>query len=109
MARESEDYMKVIANNGGWKHVQLDDITRMQKSWVWEETEYRVDAYFGKLRDGRFTPVIIVNCYVQGAGANSVVDDNCDIWKTTFTATTKEDGNEFFKYLKKHGFKKVEI
>ena len=91
----------------GWSHVQLDDITKMQKSWVEEDKEYRVDVYFGRLRDGRFTPVMIMNVYEQGAGAKEVVDDNCDVWKNMFTPTTRDEGNEYFLYLKKHGFRKV--
>ena len=99
---------KVIAlTNNGWSHVQLDEITKMQKAWNWNNKEYRVDVYFGKLRDGRFTPVVIMNTYEQGAGTKHVVDDNCDIWKNMFTATTKDDGNEYYRYLIKHGFKTV--
>jgi len=106
--------MNVIAlqKNVGWKHVQLDEVTKMQKSWTEPRDGYvaelRVDVYFGKLRDGQFTPVIIMNVYDQGAGAKRVIDDNCDVWKNSFTSTTKDDGNEFYKYLLKHGFKKVE-
>jgi len=100
---------KVVAlqKNVGWTHVQLDDITKMQKSWNWEGKEYRVDTYFGTLRDGRFTPVVIMNVYEQGAGTKQVVDDNCDVWQNMFTSTSKDEGNEFFKYLCKHGFKVV--
>ncbi len=96
-----------LQKNIGWKHVQLDNVTKMEKSWIEEGKEYRVDVYFGTLRDGRFTPVVIMNTYEQGAGTKQVVDDNCDIWRNTFTSTTKEEGNEYFKYLKKHGFKVV--
>ena len=88
----------------GWSDVQLDNITKMQKSWNWQNKEYRVDVFFGTLRDGNFTPVVIMNVYEQGAGTKQVVDDNCDIWKNMFTSTTKNEGNEYFKYLKKHGF-----
>lgn len=93
--------------NIGWKHVQLDEVTKMQKSWRWDNKDYRVDVFFGKLRDGNFTPVIIMNVYEQGAGAKHVVDDNCDVWQNTFTATTKDEGNEYYRYLLKHGFKTV--
>lgn len=100
------DGAKVVAlqKNVGWTHVQLDEITKMQKSWTWENKEYRVDVYFGRLRDGRFTPVVIMNVYEQGAGAKQVVDDNCDVWKNMFTSTTIDEGNEYFRYLRKHGF-----
>jgi len=93
-----------LQKNVGWKHVQLDDITKLQKSWNWENKVYRVDAYFGKLRDGRFTPVIIMNVYEQGAGVKQVIDDNCDVWQNVFTSTNKDEGNEFYKFLRKHGF-----
>jgi len=93
--------------NVGWKHVQLDKVTKMQKSWEYDGKTYRVDVYFGTLRDGRFSPVVIMNVYEQGAGAKQVVDDNCDIWKNIFTSTTKDEGNEYYKYLVKHGFKTV--
>lgn len=101
--------MSVIAlqKNVGWSHVQLDDITKMQKSWRYDNKEYRVDVYFGRLRDGRCTPVVIMNVYEQGAGAKQVIDDNCDVWKNLFTSTTKDEGNDYFLYLKKHGFQKV--
>ena len=99
--------MQVLATNRGWTHVQLDEITKMQKSWIWEDKEYRVDVFFGRLRDGKFTPVVIMNVYEQGCGTSHVVDDNCDVWENRFTSTTKEEGNEYFKYLKKHGFEKV--
>ena len=36
-----------------------------------------------------------------------IIDDNCDVWKNIFTSTTKEEGNEYFKYLLKHGFKRI--
>ena len=60
-----------LQKNVGWSHVQLDDITKMQKSWTEDRGDYeatcRVDVYFGKLRDGRCTPVVIMNVYEQGA------------------------------------------
>lgn len=96
-----------LQKNVGWTHVQLDEITKMQKSWTWEDREYRVDVYFGRLRDGKFTPVVIMNVYEQGAGTKQVIDDNCDVWQNTFTSTTADAGNEYFRYLKKHGFKVV--
>lgn len=103
--------MAVIANNRGWRHIQLDEVTKMQKSWKEEKDGYtaecRVDVFFGRLRSGKFTPVVIMNCYEQGAGTHQLVDDNCDIWKNMFVETTKEEGNEYFRYLKKHGFEKV--
>lgn len=103
------DGAKVIAlqKGIGWSYVQLDEITKLQKSWNWEGKEYRVDVYFGRLRDGRETPVVIMNVYEQGAGAKQVVDDNCDVWNNMFTSTTADAGNEYFRYLKKHGFKTV--
>lgn len=91
----------------GWTHVQLRDVTKLQKSWVFEEQEYRVDAYFGKLCNGAATPVVIMNVYTQGAGAKQVIDDNCDVWNNMFTSTNKDEGNEYYKYLKKHGFTRV--
>lgn len=101
--------MKVVAlqKNVGWTHVQLDEVTKMQKSWTWDDKEYRVDVFFGRLRNGSFTPVVIMNVYEQGAGTKRVIDDNCDIWENIFTKTTPEVGNEYFKYLKKHDFKVV--
>lgn len=91
----------------GWTYVQLRDVTKLQKSWVFEEQEYRVDAYFGKLCNGAATPVVIMNVYTQGAGAKQVIDDNCDVWNNMFTSTNKDEGNEYYKYLKKHGFTRV--
>lgn len=88
----------------GWKHVQLDNVTKLQKSWEWEGKEYRVEAYFGTMRCGGFPPTLVMNVYEQGAGTKQVVDDNCDVWTTMFTTTTKDEGNEYFKYLLKHGF-----
>lgn len=101
------DGSKVIAlqKGIGWSHVQLDEITKMQKAWMCEGKEYRVDAYFGRLRDGRFTPVVIMNVYEQGAGTKHAVDDNCDVWKNMFASTTVDEGNDYFRYLRKHGFK----
>lgn len=96
-----------LQKNVGWKHVQLDNVTKMQKAWEWEGKEYRVDVYAGTLRDGGFTPVLIMNVYEQGAGTKQIVDDNCDVWNNVFTTTTKEEGNAFYYYLKKHGFKVV--
>lgn len=104
---------KVIAlqKGIGWEHVQLDEITKMQKSWTENRGYYiaecRVDVFFGKLRDGRGTPVVIMNVYEQGAGTKQVVDDNCDIWKNMFSSTTKDEGNEYFRYLRKHGFEVI--
>ena len=95
--------------NVGWKHVQLDGVVKMQKSWEWENKEYRVDVFFGTLRDGKFSPAVIMNVYEQGAGTKQVVDDNCDVWKNTFTTTTKDEGNEYYKYLVKHGFRRVNL
>ena len=96
-----------LHKNEGWKHVQLDDVTKLQKSWTWNEKEYRVDVFFGRLRDGRFTPVVIMNVYEQGADTRQVVDNNCDVWENIFTSTTKDEGNNYYLYLKKHGFKVV--
>lgn len=96
-----------LQKNIGWGHVQLDDITKMEKSWSWENKAYAVEVYFGRLRDGNFTPVVIQNVSEQGAGAKQVIDDNCDVWTNMFTRTTKDEGNEYFKYLRKHGFKTV--
>ena len=98
-----------LVKNEGWTHVQLDNITKMQKSWNYKGQEYRVDVFFGTLRDGRFTPVIIMNVYCQGCGTKEVVDDNCDIWKNFIATTTKEEGNEYYNYLKKHEFTTVEL
>lgn len=96
-----------LQKNIGWSHVQLDDITKLQKSWNYSGKEYRVDVYFGRLRDGRFTPVVIMNTYEQGAGTKQVVDDNCDIWKNTFTQVSESDGNDYYRYLRKHGFQVI--
>jgi len=87
--------------------IQLDEITKMQKSWTWENKEYRVVVFFGRLRDGRFTPVIIMNVYEQEAEVEQAIDDNCDVWKSMFISTTVDEGNEYFRYLRKHGFKTV--
>lgn len=102
---------KVIAlvKNEGWTHVQLDNVTKMQKSWTFEGQEYRVDVFFGTLRSGKFTPVIIMNVHCQGCGTKQVVDDNCDVWKNFMASTTKNEGNEYYGYLKKHGFKTVTL
>ena len=96
-----------LQNNIGWSHIQLDDVTKLQKSWEFQNKEYRVDVFFGKLRDGKSTPVIVMNVYEQGAGAKYVVDDNCDVWKNFCTFTTKDTGNEYYKYLLKHSFERV--
>lgn len=99
---------QVIAlTHRGWSHVQLRKYMKLQKSWSFEGQEYRVDAYFGKLCDGNETPVVIMNVYNQGCGATEVVDDNCDVWRNVFVSTNKEEGNEYYKYLKKHGFVRV--
>lgn len=87
--------------------VQLDNIVKMQKSWKYDGKDYKVDAFFGRLRDGSATPVVIMNAYEQGVGVNEVVDDNCDIWANVFTRTTKDEGNAYYKYLLKHGFNRV--
>lgn len=97
----------VALTNKGWSHVQLDNVFKLQKSWVYEGKEYRADAFFGTMRDGNFTPVVIMNVYEQGAGTKRIIDDNCDIWENIFTSTSKENGNEYYNYLKKHGFKRV--
>ena len=104
---------KVIAlTKNGWEHVQLDNVVKVQKAWTEEREGYtaecRADAYFGTLRNGSFTPAVIMNVYEQGAGSKYVVDDNCDIWKNMFASTTKEEGNEYYKYLLKHGFRRVQ-
>ena len=98
-----------LQKNIGWKHVQLDDVVKLQKCWEFEGKEFRVDVFFGKLRDGRSTPVVVMNVYEQGAGARNVVDDNCDVWENGFFSTNKEEGNEFYKYLLKHSFQRVEV
>lgn len=98
------DNVIALQKNVGWKHIQLDDVTKMQKSWNWYGKEYRVDVFFGRLINGHKTPVVIMNVYEQGAGAKQVIDDNCDVWENMFTSTTKDEGNNYFLYLKKHGF-----
>ena len=102
----------IAATSNGWKQVQLDNVVKVQKVWTEEREGYlvecKVDAYFGRLRNGSSTPVVIMNVYEQGAGAKQVIDDNCDVWQNHFTSTTKEEGNEFYKYLQKHGFRRVE-
>ena len=120
--------VKIIPSRGGFpsrkvkimaagialqKNIQLDNITKMQKSWTEERDGYvaecRVDVYFGTLRDGRFSPVVIMNVYDQGVGVKQVIDDNCDVWSNMFSGTTKNEGNDYYRYLLKHGFKKVEV
>ena len=91
----------------GWRATQIFEATKVEKSWEWDGMEYMVEAYFGKLANGKL--VVIMNACCQGCGATEVIDDNCDIWKNFFTSTTKDEGNEYYKYLKKHGFKKVEF
>ena len=91
----------------GWSHVQLSESMKLQKSWNFEGQEYRVDVYFGKLCDVNETPVVIMNVYNQDDGVTEVIDDNCDVWRNVFTSTNKEEGNEFYRYLKKHGFVRV--
>lgn len=93
-----------LQKNKGWSHVQLDEVTQLQKSWTWEDKEYRVDVFFGRLRSGKFTPVVVQNVYEQGAGTKRVIDDNCDVWENRFVETDADTGNEYFRYLKKHGF-----
>lgn len=89
----------------GWTDVQMDGVIKLQKSWTWENEEYRVDAFFGKLRTG--TPAVVQNVYRQGAGTKQVIDDNCDVWENIFAITAKEEGNWYFKYLLKHGFSRA--
>ena len=95
----------------GWTHVQLDVAKKLEKSWKEQREDYvaeiRVEAYFGTLRNGSFTPVVIMNVSEQGCGTKQVIDDNCDVWTNIFTSTTKDEGNEYFKYLRKHGFQVV--
>jgi hypothetical protein len=109
VVREGAKMKSIIAlqKNIGWKHIQMDHVSKLQKKWVCEGKEYRVDAYFGTLRDGRFSPAIVMNVYEQGAGAKMVVDENCDVWKNSFEVVTKIDGNDFYKLLTKHGFGRV--
>lgn len=103
----------VALTSKGWSHIQLNDIIKLQKSWKEEkdgqEEEIRVDVFFGTLCNGYSTPVVIMNVYNQGCGTRLVIDDNCDIWKNIFTSTTKEEGNEYYLYLRKHGFQRVII
>lgn len=99
----------IALTDKGWSHVQLDNVMKLQKSWNFDDKEYRADVFFGTMRDGRWTPTVIMNVYEQGASVNHIIDDNCDIWNNVFTSTTKESGNEYFKYLLKHGFKKVAL
>lgn len=101
------DNSVIALTNRGWKHVQLYGVTKMQKSWVYEGIENRVDVYFGRLIGGDGTPVVIMNVYKQGCGTDQVVDDNCDVWNNIYTSMSIEDGNEYYKYLKKHGFVKL--
>lgn len=86
------------------KYIQLDNVKKLQKSWIWEGKEYRVEAYFGTMRDGKFSPIIVMNVYEQGTGAKQVVDDNCDVWDNRFLTVSKEFGNQWYLYLRKHGF-----
>lgn len=96
-----------LHKRGGWKGIQLDRATKLQKSWAFEGEEYRVDVYFGRLFDATSTPVVIMNVYRQGAGTKEVIDENCDVWQNLFTSTTEHEGNEYYRYLKKHGFRRV--
>lgn len=92
----------------GWTNVDIDVIVKLQKSWDEEDGEAcRVDVYFGKLLNRTQTPVVIMNVTSQGCGTKYVIDDNCDIWENIFASTSKEEGNEYYKYLKKHGFTKA--
>jgi len=102
--------MNVIAcqKGKGWHHVQLDHVTKLEKTWNYENKEHSVHVFFGTLRDGRNTPVVITNVYIQGAGATRVIDSNCDVWENVFTSTNKDDGNAYYAYLKKHGFCRVD-
>lgn len=92
----------------GWTNVDIDVIVKLQKSWDEEDGEAcRVDVYFGRLLNRGQTPVVIMNVTSQGCGTKYVIDDNCDIWENLFASTSKEEGNEYYKYLKKHGFTKA--
>lgn len=95
----------VALTSKGWSHIQLADVVKLQKSWIFEQKEYRVDVYFGKIDA---TPVVIMNVFSQGCGTKEIVDNNCDTWRNVFLSTDKESGNEYFKYLMKHGFGRVE-
>lgn len=102
-----------LQKNVGWDHIQMDNITKMQKSWTEQRDGYvaecRVDVFFGTLRDGRFSPAIVMNVYDQGAGTKQVIDDNCDVWGNGFDVVSKNDGNDYYRFLLKHGFKRVEV
>jgi len=89
------------------RHVDIDVIVNLQKSWDEDDGACLVDVYFGKLLNRNQTPVVIMNVTHQGARVNHVIDYNCDIWENIFASTSKEEGNEYYKYLKKHGFRKV--
>ena len=92
----------------GLNHLQLDNVVKMQKSWNYDNDDCKVEAIFGKMRNGRQTPVVVMNVYENGVSVSLVVDDNCDVWESMFATPSKEEGNEYFRYLKKHGFCKVE-
>lgn len=96
-----------LQKGAGWKAIQLDKVTKLQKSWKFKGEEYRVDVFFGRLFTASSTPVVIMNAYRQGAGTSEVIDENCDAWKNFFTSTTEHEGNEYYRYLKKHGFRRV--
>ena len=34
----------------GWSHVQLDNVTSLQKEWNYENKEYRVDVFFWNIK-----------------------------------------------------------
>ena len=106
MKVEDDKYM-VALTKSGWKAVQLDNVIKLEKHWVFEEKGYKAEAFFGTMRNGSFTPTVIMKVYCQGVGTKEIIDDNCDVWKNIFTSTTKEEGNEYFKYLLKHGFKRI--
>ena len=111
VTRGGKKMKNIIALQNGWKNIHLNHVTKMQKSWTEEREGYmvesRVDVYFGRLCDGRYNPVVIMNVYKQGAGTKEVIDDNCDVWTNVFARTTTDEGNEYFKYLRKHGFSVV--
>lgn len=101
--------MQVIAlqKGIGWKHIELNQVYEMRKFWIWDNKEYRVDVYFGRLCDKDNIPVVIMNVSEQGAGVKQVIDDNCDVWTNIFVRTTKDEGNDYYRYLVKHGFERV--
>lgn len=90
------------------KYIQLTDVTELKKEWDEENGEHcKVVATFGLSKGYPGTPFVAMQVYRNGQKADDVMDENCDIWDNGAQFTNKDDGNEYYKMLIKHGFKKV--